>query len=366
MFQPDLSRGVFRKAPFQGDRSHMGREALCLLALLLAGTVVASVSIGASAVSLGTLGQWFLGLVSGQPAGLSTGDSIILFRIRLPRMVMGGLVGASLAVAGACLQGLFRNPLADPGVIGISGGAAFGAVLSIVLGGTVLAPLAAILGDYLLPASAFVGGLATTLLLFAIGTRDGQTSVATMLLAGIALAAIAGAGVGFLVYMADDQQLRDLTFWTMGGLGGATWSKVALSGPFMLVSLVVMMVHARGLNALLLGDHQALHMGVDVQALKSRLVLFIALSVGAAVSVSGIIGFVGIIVPHLLRLIIGPDHRFLLPASAVLGAILLMLTDILARTIDAPAEMPIGIVMSAIGGPFFLWLMLRKRRALSL
>ena len=366
MYQPALNKGMLGKRPFLGDRSHMGWIALLVLAVLLAGTIVASISIGASSVSLGTLGRWLAGAFGGEPAGLSAGDNVILFRIRLPRMVMGGMVGASLAVAGACLQGLFRNPLADPGIIGISGGAAFGAVLSIVLGGTLLAPLAVLLGSYLLPASAFAGGLAATLILFSIGTQGGQTSVATMLLAGIALAAIAGAGVGFLVYVADDQQLRDLTFWTLGGLGGATWSKLLLSGPFMLISMLAMMVHSRGLNALLLGDHQALHMGVDVQALKRRLVLFIALSVGAAVSVSGIIGFVGIIVPHTLRLIIGPDHRFLLPASGLLGAILLMLTDILARTIDAPAEMPIGIVMSAIGGPFFLWLLLRKRKALSL
>lgn len=359
--------GLFMSvSPVPGDRSRRGWISIWILGLALILLAIASVTLGASDLTalrlLSALGDWF----SGNESPLSRRDSIILFDIRLPRLMLGILVGSALAMSGACLQGLFRNPLADPGIVGVSAGAALAAIVAIVLGDTVLAPLEAILGSYLLPVFAFFGGLGTTIALYAIATSRGQTSVATMLLAGIALAAIMGAGAGILTYLSDDQQLRDLTFWSMGGLGGATWGKVLTCLPFIAISLLAFPFFARGLNALLLGDHQARHMGVPVQRLKRSLVLAIALAVGAAVSVSGTIGFVGIVVPHILRLVIGPDHRFLLPASALLGAILLIVADIIARTIAAPAELPIGIIMSAIGGPFFLWLLLKNRKVLAL
>jgi iron complex transport system permease protein len=285
----------------------------------------------------------------------------VLLAIRSPRVVLGALVGAALAVAGAAIQGLFRNPLADPGLIGVSSGAALAAVAVIVLGGAVGA-LQGTLGVWLLPAAAFAGGLAVTLFVYAVSTRDGRTDVATMLLAGVAINAVAGAGTGLFVFVADDAQLRDITFWSLGSLGGATWQTLGVAGPLMLASIVLLPRLAVGLNAFLLGEAEAGHLGVNGELVKIATVFLAAAAVGAAVSVSGIIGFVGLVVPHLVRLSAGPDHRLLLPASALLGASLLLLADLFARTVVVPTELPIGVVTSLVGGPFFLWLLLRGRR----
>jgi iron complex transport system permease protein len=236
----------------------------------------------------------------------------------------------------------------------------------IVLGATALAPLVAVLGTAALPLAAFCGGLVTTLILYAVATRQGRTSVATMLLAGIALGALAMALTGVLIYIADDRQLRDLTFWQLGSLAGATWQKIGTAGPVMLVALAAMPFLARGLNALALGEAAAGHLGVPVQRLKYVAIVAVSAAVGASVAVSGGIGFVGIVVPHLLRLVIGPDNRYLLPASALLGAAALLAADAVSRTVVSPAELPIGIVTAAVGGPFFLWILLRKRGVLDL
>ncbi|MFN3280681.1 MAG: FecCD family ABC transporter permease, partial [Tabrizicola sp.] len=262
------------------------------------------------------------------------------------------------------LQGLFRNPLADPGIVGINVGAGLGAVLAIVLGGLLPAGLLAVLGGWLVPVAAFLGGWAATLLLYRIATQGGRTDVALMLLAGIALAALAGAAVGVMVYLADDRQLRDLTFWSMGSLAGATWAKLAAALPLVGLALILAPRLARGLNALALGEAQALHMGVDVQRLKRGAVFASAAATGAAVAVSGGIGFVGLVVPHLLRLAMGPDHRRLLPNAALLGAGLLVLADLMSRQIVAPAELPIGIITALVGAPVFLWILLRQRATL--
>lgn len=264
------------------------------------------------------------------------------------------------------MQGLFRNPLADPGLIGVSAGSSLSAVAVIVLGTTVLAPLSSALGALALPLAAFCGGLVTTLLLYQIATRQGRTSVATMLLAGIALAALAMALTGILIFMADDRQLRDLTFWQLGSLAGATWQKIGSVGPVIVLALAAMPFLARGLNALALGEATAGHLGIPVQRLKYTAIVGVSAAVGASVAVSGGIGFVGIVVPHLLRLLIGPDNRYLLPASALLGASLLLMADAVARTIVAPAELPIGIVTAIAGAPFFLWILLRKRGVIDL
>ncbi|WP_417686748.1 FecCD family ABC transporter permease [Roseibium sp.] len=298
---------------------------------------------------------------TGRPDAVSLRDWIVLSQIRLPRILLGALVGASLAVSGAVMQGLFRNPLADPGIVGVSSGAGLGAVGMIVLGGTILAPVVAFFGIYALPLAAFGGGLTTTWLLYRIGTSSGVTSVATLLLAGIALGALAGAFTGILVYMADDQQLRDLTFWGLGSLAGATWTKILSAGPIIGLTLIFMRLFADGLNGLMLGEAAAGHIGIRIQRLKNICIVMVAASTGASVAVSGGIGFVGIVVPHLLRLVIGPDHRYLLPASALLGASLLIVTDAISRTIVAPAELPIGILTALLGAPFFLWLLLKKR-----
>ncbi len=285
---------------------------------------------------------------------------MILGQIRLPRTLLGLAVGAVLALSGVAMQGLFRNPLADPGLVGVSSGAALGAALAIVFGAS-LGGLPAFLAPYLLSLCAFGGGLGVTWLVYRLGRRDGQTSVATMLLAGIALTALSGAVIGLFTYLADDATLRTLTFWNLGSLNGASYPRL---WPLLLVALLVacwLPRRADALNALLLGESEARHLGFDVERLKAELVLCTALGVGAAVAAAGMIGFIGLVVPHLIRLVAGPDHRTLLPASMMAGAILLLLADLLARLALAPAELPIGIVTALIGAPFFLYLLLRER-----
>ena len=293
--------------------------------------------------------------------GLSQLEAVVLFDIRLPRLAMGLMVGAALAVSGAAMQGLFRNPLADPGIVGVGAGAGLGAILAIVLGALLPGWIADQTGNQLVPFAAFLGGWGSTLLLYRVATQHGQTSVATMLLAGIALGALAGALSGILVYMADDQQLRDLTFWGLGSLAGASWAKVLSAGPLILLSLGAALTLGRGLNGLALGEATAVHIGIDVQRLKSIAILAVAGATGAAVAVSGGIGFIGIVVPHLLRLASGPDHRTLLVNAALLGAILLICADVIARVVIAPAELPIGIVTAVLGAPAFLWILLKRR-----
>lgn len=347
-----------------GDRSELARLIIVLLCALLALTMLFSLASGASdASALAVVRGWLFGAADD---ALSVRDRIIINDVRLPRVVLGALVGASLAVSGAVMQGLFRNPLADPGLIGVSAGAGLAAVLVIVLGGAVLAPLTLAIGTFSLPIAAFLGGLVSTLVLYKVATRQGRTSVATMLLAGIALGALAGAVTGILVFVADDRQLRDLTFWQLGSLAGATWLKIGAVAPIMVLSMAATPFLARGLNALALGEATATHLGISVQKLKYITITSVAASVGASVAVSGGIGFVGIVVPHLLRLAMGPDNRYLLPASALLGASLLLLADAVARTIVGPAELPIGIVTAVAGAPFFLWILLRNRGVIDL
>ncbi len=332
------------------DRNVRAARVTQALVMLLIVTSFISLNSGAAGVSLLTMLD-----------GLTDRDRVIMWSIRLPRLLMGVLVGAALAVSGALMQGLFRNPLADPGIVGVGAGAGLGAVLAIVLGGLLPAGIAAWIGPHLVPFAAFLGGWGATLALYRVASHSGQVSVATMLLAGIALGSLAGAATGVLVYMADDTQLRDLTFWRMGSLGGASWAKIMASVPFILPVLLLSPLLARGLNALALGEAQARHVGIDVERLKSIAILAVAASAGAAVAISGGIGFIGIVVPHLLRLATGPDHRFLLPNAALLGASLLIAADIVARTILAPAELPIGIITALIGAPVFLWILLQRR-----
>ncbi|MBB4188281.1 iron complex transport system permease protein [Sinorhizobium terangae] len=348
-----------------GNRSGLARLLIVVLAVGAAATFATSIMTGAADASLSNVVHWLAG-TEGADQALSVRDRIIILDIRLPRAVLGLLVGAALAVSGVVMQGLFRNPLADPGLVGVSSGASLGAVLLIVLGSSLFGPLYALIGFYALPVAAFFGGLATTLLLYRIATRGGQTSVATMLLAGIALGALTGAVTGVLVFIADDKQLRDLTFWGLGSLAGANWTKILAAGPIILMSLAVVPFLARGLNAITLGEAAAFHMGVPVQRLKNVAILSVAAATGASVAVSGGIGFVGIVVPHLLRLVIGPDHRYLLPASALLGGTMLIFADMLARTIVSPGELPIGIITAFVGAPFFLWVLLRGRSNMGL
>jgi len=255
---------------------------------------------------------------------------------------------------------LFRNPLADPGLVGVSGGAGLAAAAAIVLGDRLPIGWIGVSSFSVLPAASFLGALASTSTLYGLATRDGRTSIATMLLAGVAIAALAGSFTGILAYASDDRQLRDLTFWSMGSLGGATWIKVELLAPIAALMLAATPFLSRGLNALALGEAEAFHLGVRVQRLKIAIVFLVAGAVGASVAAAGVISFVGIVAPHTLRIVVGPDHRALLPLSAAAGAILLASADVFARTLVAPSEMPIGILTAAIGAPFFLWLLLHK------
>ena len=333
----------------------IGLGLLCVLSIWL------SLALGPVSLPLfDTLraGLRLLGLpISGE--GLEQAE-LILGQIRLPRTLLGLTVGAVLALSGVAMQGLFRNPLADPGLVGVSSGAALGAAVAIV-GGSAWGGVPDFIEPYLLSLCAFLGGLGVTALVYRLGRRNGQTSVATMLLAGIALTALASSAVGLFTYLADDATLRSLTFWNLGSLNGASYARL---WPLLLVSLAVALWlprRARALNALLLGESEAGHLGINVEGLKRELVFCTALGVGAAVAAAGLIGFVGLVVPHLVRLLVGPDHRVLLPASLLAGAALLLFADLIARLVLAPAELPIGIVTAFIGAPFFLYLLVRGR-----
>ncbi|MEM0946300.1 MAG: iron ABC transporter permease [Pseudomonadota bacterium] len=341
-------------------RKRASRTTWVLVALLIFVSFV-SLNVGAAGASIADVIR-----AAFSNTELTTTERVIMFDIRLPRLGLGVLVGASLALSGAVMQGLFRNPLADPGLVGVGAGAGLGAIIAIVLGAALPSGLAVSLGNYAVPVAAFLGGWISTLVLYRVSTRNGRTSVAVMLLAGIALGALAGALSGVLVYMADDAQLRDLTFWGLGSLAGATWAKVLAAAPLIFISLAVAPFLARALNALALGEAAAAHLGVPVQRMKLIAILTVAGATGAAVAVSGGIGFVGIVVPHLLRIATGPDHRYLLSNSALLGATLLVVADMISRSVITPAELPIGIVTATLGGPFFLWILLRNRSLLDL
>ena len=274
-------------------------------------------------------------------------------------MVLAGFVGAALALSGAALQGLFRNPLADPGLIGVSSGAALGAVAMIVLGGAMALP--GVLLPFALPLAAVFGAMLVTLFLYAFASRYGRFSIVTIVLVGVAVNALAGVGIGTFQYLSDDAQLRTLTFWMMGSFGRANWPAVAPAALVAALAALPLFFVARGLDLLQLGETEAYHLGIEVKRLKRRIVLCSAAAVGAGVALSGMIGFVGLVVPHLVRLAIGAAHRFVLPCSALLGAALTILADLLARTAVAPAEIPVSLVTSAIGAPFFLWLIARAR-----
>ncbi|GHD35980.1 FecCD family ABC transporter permease [Halioglobus pacificus] len=312
------------------------------------------------AISSGALEIPIISAVLGRES-LSELQQRVLWDIRLPRVVLAAFVGAALAMTGAALQGLFRNPLAEPQLIGVSGGAALGAVAMIVLSDQLSMPN--ILRPYALPCAAFAGAAAVTssLYWFASGRRADQ-GVGVLLLVGIAINAISSVGIGAFTYLSDDGQLRTLTFWTLGSFGGASWSKALPAIVLIALATAVLGTTARRLDQLQLGEVAAQHAGVDVNQLKRRIVFAGAAAVGAGVAVSGIIGFVGLVVPHLVRLLISVKHRYLLPGCAVFGAALAVLADLGSRTLVSPAELPVGLITSAIGAPFFLWLITRVRR----
>ncbi|XVV34770.1 FecCD family ABC transporter permease [Streptomyces sp. CA-100214] len=279
----------------------------------------------------------------------------VLWNVRFPRIVLALLVGASLGCAGALMQGVFGNPLAEPGVIGVSSGAAVGAVGAIAFGLNFL-------GNWTVSVFAFVSGLITVLVVYAMSRAGGRTEVVTLILTGIAVNAFAGALIGLFLFFADTAAVNQITFWQLGSLAQATWPKVLAVLPCAALGLGLAPLYARRLDLLALGERPARHLGVEVERLRIVLVLVIALLTAAAVSVAGVIGFVGLVVPHLLRMIAGPGHRFLIPGSALLGALVLLAADLAARTVAEPAELPLGVLTALLGSPFFFWLLRRTRR----
>ncbi|MCB1755158.1 MAG: iron ABC transporter permease [Gammaproteobacteria bacterium] len=330
---------------------------LFLLAVALLSTTQGAVSTSFSEV-MRFLGA-SLGMADSQH--LDPVQQAVLENIRLPRIVLTILVGAGLGVSGLALQGLFRNPLADPALIGVSSGAALFASAVIVFESSITGTLVHnYLGAYMLPVAAFLGSFIVSSIVLQLSRVRGKTDIATMLLAGIAINAIAQAGTGLITYLSDDTQLRTLTFWLMGSLSGADWQQLKVVSPLILPGIVVLIIQARALNAVMLGESVAEHLGFRIQRIKLTIILAVSVCVGAAVALTGIIGFVGLVVPHIVRLIIGPNHRQTFPLSALFGAVVLLLADLVSRTVVIPEELPIGIVTSIFGGPFFLWLLMQR------
>ncbi|MDK9365315.1 FecCD family ABC transporter permease [Lelliottia wanjuensis] len=279
----------------------------------------------------------------------------IWFTIRLPRVLLALVIGGSLALAGCVMQGLFRNPLADPGLLGISSGAACAVALWVVLPIT----LPALLMLYAPMLAAFLGALAATLVIFLL-SQQRDSSLSRLLLVGIAINALCGAAVGVLSWVSNDAQLRQLSLWGMGSLGSAQWSTLLAVTSLMIPTVLIIWRLAGALNLLQLGDEEAHYLGVDVSNVQRILLLCSALLVASAVAVSGVIGFIGLVVPHLMRMWLGSDHRAVIPGSVLAGAFLLLIADTIARTVVAPAEMPVGLLTSLLGAPWFLWLIFRR------
>jgi iron complex transport system permease protein len=336
-------------------RRFSAQSLIWALAILLPVAVLISLVVGTVNISLSDAVSTLVGKAA------SSQTETILFDIRLPRILMAIFVGAVLASTGAVMQGLFRNPLADPSLIGVSSGASVGASLMIVTAGGFIQS-GALVGLSLVAVGAFIGGFAATLLVYRLATSGIGTSVTTMLLAGIAIGALAGALNSLLSYFSDNDMLRQISLWQMGNLSGASWLKVSLMGAVALLLMLLFPRDSKALNALLLGESEARHLGIDVQRVKRRLIVLTALGVGVSVALAGLVGFVGLIMPHIVRLAIGPDHRWLVPASALAGATLLVIADSLARIVVIPAELPTGILTALLGAPFFVALLLQQRK----
>lgn len=303
------------------------------------------------------------GVITGN-AEVSLSEKYVIWDVRMARIVMAILIGSILAVSGTTMQGMFKNPLATPDLIGITAGATLMAAVTIVLGSLFRDYLPDFLQYSLLSLAAFVGALLTTLLVYKMSTTQGKTNVVTMLLSGVAISALGFAIVGFLIYLSNDEQLRDLTFWNLGSLGGATWGKNGILLIVMVVSYSVLIHKGKALNAMMLGEKDAEHLGINVERIKKQIVVLVALMVGACVAFSGTIGFVGLIVPYILRLIFKSNYQLILPLSAVMGSILLLVADTFSRTVVAPSEIPIGVLTALMGAPVFIAILIRYKNSM--
>jgi iron complex transport system permease protein len=332
-----------------------------LLLILLLAAVLVSAGTGAVHLSPGEIMDIILHRMGNRKVRVSPVYEGLFFEIRLPRTILCLLVGASLSVSGALMQSLFRNPIVEPGLIGTSAGSALGAAMLIVLGKNAFFSQLSFLGDLLMPACAFAGGLVATLLVYYFSSSLNRVNISIMILAGIAVNAIANGGTGFLAYIARDPQARSITFWNLGSLAGANWQAVLFVSVSTVTGFLLALRYARPLNALQLGESEAGYLGVHTERLKISVILVNTLLVSVATSMVGIIAFVGLIVPHLLRILKGSDNRYLIIGSSLMGAVVLLLTDAVCRVVIAPAEMPIGIVTAFIGAPVFLWLLSRYR-----
>jgi iron complex transport system permease protein len=294
-----------------------------------------------------------LGLDVGPMPSAVQGENA-LWLVRFPRVALAVIVGAALGCAGALMQGVFGNPLAEPGVVGVSSGAAVGAAAAIVSGITVA-------GIWTTAAAAFIGGVLTTLIVYAMSRTRGRTEVVTLVLTGVAVNATAGALLGLLMFVTDDDGVRAIAFWQLGSLAQATWGAVAVAGPCAVIGLTVAVVLARRLDLLALGERPARHLGVDTERLRIVAIVATALLTASAVAFTGIISFVGLVVPHLIRMVAGPGHRVLIPASALGGAVVVVTADLIARTAIDYQELPLGVLTAVVGGPAFFWLLRRTR-----
>jgi len=328
------------------------RILLAALTVTAVVTLVAGVGTGAVPVSPGRI---FHVLRMGPGTGLL--EQTIIWQLRLPRVLLAGLTGGCLGIAGALFQALFRNPLADPYLIGASSGASLGAVLAIVLSLELR-----LFGLGAVPVLAFLGSTATVLLVYHLARERGYVSVLTLVLAGVAVSSFLSAVVSLLTYLSADERLHQIVFWLMGGFGGATWKSVHLALPYFAAGMLASLACARDLNSLLLGEETAHHLGVEVERTKKVVLATASLLTGVAVASGGVIGFVGLVVPHLVRIAGGPDHRFVIPAAALGGACVLMLADSVARTVLAPAELPVGLVTAMTGAPFFIYVLRHRKR----
>ena len=324
---------------------------------LLGALLIAFLLAFLASISLGSFNFSVFELFNSSKTSLHT---TVLYEIRIPRVILAAFVGASLGLSGASLQGLFRNPLADPGLIGVSAGAALGASIIIVLGSSLFPDF--IFGAFILPIAAICGAALVISLLYVFTRGFGYQGITYMLLVGIAVNAFASVGIGILTYISTDSELRGLTFWTMGSFGGASWYLILPAIVVISLSMFWMIPSSRKLDLLQLGEPEAYRLGVDVKKLKYKVIISSAITVGVSVSLSGMIGFVGLVVPHFVRLLGGVNHSYLLPGSALLGAGLMMSADLLSRILVQPAELPVGLITSAIGAPFFLWLIFRIRK----